>query len=371
MRTSRSTPSRRPRRSPRRRSRPPTPSYVRSHGPVPTLDPRALPSARRRAGASARSSSRSSELRDGAGSRSRRSWPRSRARATAAPAWSAVRPVPGELVWGSGAVEHGAVAAGVALADVLAAAGRARRGAARRLRGADESAGGRCRRSASAGPIPLAKALGPEVLLAWELNGAPLRARPRGAAPASIVPGYVGAPQREVARARIEVRPRAVGRILPAHGLPAPAPRGGAGPGVGMALGELARQRGHPRPADARARRAGRVGVSGLRHRGGAARSPASTSRRTAAGRGCRRDRRRPRPWAWRPWRLALELAPGARARRAARGAAPPRPARHARRLWNRRATSTPAWPRVPCAPRDRAAEGTAVGSRPLRRGDG
>jgi sulfite oxidase len=101
-----------------------------------------------------------------------------------------VRDIPGEAPWGPGATGT-ARWAGAALADVLAAAGVEPSAHHVGLTGAD--------RSEEAEPpqryeisIPLGKARKPEVLLAWEMNGAPLPAV-HGAPLRAVVPGYIGA----------------------------------------------------------------------------------------------------------------------------------------------------------------------------------
>src|SRR3954463_5093844 len=100
------------------------------------------------------------------------------------------RDIPGEAPWGPGATGT-ARWAGAALADVLALAGVARAAAYVGLTGADHAE--------EADPpqnyeisIPLGKAIAPEVLLAWEMNGAPLEPV-HGAPLRAIVPGYIGA----------------------------------------------------------------------------------------------------------------------------------------------------------------------------------
>jgi sulfite oxidase len=101
-----------------------------------------------------------------------------------------VRDIPGEAPWGAGATGT-ARWAGAELADVLAAAGIDPAARHVGLTGAD--------RSEEADPpqlyevsIPLAKALRPEVLLAWEMHGEPL-APVHGAPLRAVVPGYIGA----------------------------------------------------------------------------------------------------------------------------------------------------------------------------------
>lgn len=103
---------------------------------------------------------------------------------------AAAEAIPGELPWGAEAISN-AVWTGVPLADVLAAAGV--RPAARHAAflGLDE-----CERHGErfgfGGSIPLEKAISGEVLLAYEMNRAPLPAV-HGAPLRALVPGYIGA----------------------------------------------------------------------------------------------------------------------------------------------------------------------------------
>jgi len=101
-----------------------------------------------------------------------------------------VKPIPGELLWGAEAIGN-AVWEGVGLAEVLAAAGVGEEARHVAFTGLDEiEKGGRT--FGFGGSIPLEKAQGPEVLLAYAMNGAPL-APIHGFPLRALVPGYIGA----------------------------------------------------------------------------------------------------------------------------------------------------------------------------------
>jgi sulfite oxidase len=102
----------------------------------------------------------------------------------------AVRPIPGQTPWGSGAIST-ARWTGVGLADVLDRAGPGP-GAAHVEFTAPDVAPEAEPPQAFGGSIPLAKAIGGDVLLAWEMNGRPLPPV-HGGPVRVIVPGYVGA----------------------------------------------------------------------------------------------------------------------------------------------------------------------------------
>lgn len=101
-----------------------------------------------------------------------------------------VAPIPGELPWGSEAVSN-ARWSGAPLTEVLAEAGVLAEARHVGFVGLDrvERMGSRV---GFGGSIPLAKALAPEVLLAYEMNGEPLTPT-HGYPLRAIVPGYFGA----------------------------------------------------------------------------------------------------------------------------------------------------------------------------------
>jgi sulfite oxidase len=104
----------------------------------------------------------------------------------------AIRDIPGEDPWRDCATST-AQWSGVRLADVLAAAGVAGDPAGRHVA---FTAPDQCPKAAPAqgygGSIPLHKALAGEVLLAWDMNGAPLLPV-HGAPVRVVVPGWIGA----------------------------------------------------------------------------------------------------------------------------------------------------------------------------------
>ena len=220
----------------------------------------------------------------------------------------AIRDIPGEAPWGPGATGT-ATWTGIALADVLALAGPLREAAHVGFDGADL-----CFEAKPAqrfgGSIPLDKAWRPEVLLAWGMNGKPLPAV-HGAPLRVVVPGYIGARSVKWLE-RIEVRSEpwhgyfqhVVYRLLPEDGTP--------GPGAGMPLGLVALNADVLSPANGETVPAGPVVVRGyafaggerhvarvdVSHDGGA--SWSQTELLEDLG-----------PWAWRHWRITVDLAPG------------------------------------------------------------
>jgi sulfite oxidase len=103
---------------------------------------------------------------------------------------NAVAPIPGEVPWGFEAISN-ALWRGVRLRDVLEAAGVGA-GAHHAACVGFDYVQRQGRTYNFGGSIPIAKALGPEVLLAFEMNGAPLPAA-HGYPLRVVAPGYIGA----------------------------------------------------------------------------------------------------------------------------------------------------------------------------------
>ena len=149
----------------------------------------------------------------------------------------AFRTIAHELPWDAGAVGH-AVWRGVRLRDVLAAAGVTRRARHVAFAGLDEAEvdGARVAFGAS---IPLEKALEADVLLAWEMNGEPLRPE-HGFPLRLVVRGYIGA--RSVKwLATVTVQDRPSSNYFQAHGyrLFAADASGDSREGASLELGEF------------------------------------------------------------------------------------------------------------------------------------
>ncbi len=220
----------------------------------------------------------------------------------------AVRDIPGESPWGPGATGT-ATWTGVALADVLAAAGPTAAATEVGFEGADVSSEPD-QPEQFGGSIPLDKALRSEVLLAWEMNGEPL-APVHGAPLRVVVPGYIGARSVKWLE-RIELRrdpwpgyfQQVLYRLLPAEAAPAP--------GAGMALGLVALNSDVLSPPDGATLAPGPVEVRGYAFAGGD-RSVARVDVSVDGGVSWLEaelldDLGR---WAWRHWRIALDLDPG------------------------------------------------------------
>jgi sulfite oxidase len=222
----------------------------------------------------------------------------------------AIRDIPGEAPWGPGATGT-ATWTGVPLADVLALAGPLREAAHVGFDGADLSAEPKPKPAERfGGSIPLEKACRPEVLLAWAMNGEPLPLV-HGAPLRVVVPGYIGARSVKWLE-RIEVRSRpwqgyfqhVVYRLLPEDG--------STGPGAGMPLGLVALNSDVLSPADGETVAIGPLEVRGYAFAGGerhVARVDVSLDGGASWSQAELLDDLG--PWAWRHWRITVDLAPG------------------------------------------------------------
>ncbi len=220
----------------------------------------------------------------------------------------AIRDIPGEAPWGAGATGT-ATWSGIALADVLALA-RPLPGASHvGFDGADLSSEAKPPQRFG-GSIPLGKACRPEVLLAWAMNGAPLPLI-HGAPLRVVVPGYIGARSVKWLE-RIEVRSEpwqgyfqhVVYRLLPEDGTPSP--------GEGMPLGLIALNSDVLSPAEGATVAAGPVEVRGYAFAGGERHvARVDVSRDGGASWSQAELLEDLGQWAWRHWRITLDLAPG------------------------------------------------------------
>lgn len=260
----------------------------------------------------------------------------------------AVREIPGEHPWGSGATSTAAWT-GVRLADVLAVAGP-RLGAAHVAFSAPDVSQVASPPQPFGGSVGLATALEGDVLLAWAMNGQPLPTV-HGAPVRVVVPGHIGARSvKWVDRVTVEDHPSdnyfqaTAYRLLPADADPSTADAGD-----GLSLSTVAVNADILRPDDGATLAAGINEVAGyafvgdgrgiarvdVSADGGASWSQAQLDRDTDA-------------WAWRRWRTTLDLAAGevevlARAWDTAAAVQPESPAH----LWNPKGYANTAWARV------------------------
>jgi sulfite oxidase len=258
-----------------------------------------------------------------------------------------VRDIPGETPWGPGATST-ACWAGVALADVLAVAAVAPDAGHVAFTAADVSPDAEPAQPFGAS-IPLHKATATEVLLAWEMNGAPLP-RVHGAPVRLVVPGYIGARSvKWLNRITVQDDPSenyfqtTAYRLLPADADPnEPHPHG-------MALGAVAVNADVLVPADDATLPTGPTSIRGYAF-AGHDRSVARVDVSTDDGTHWTQADLDPAPsrWAWRFWHTELDLPVGdtrivVRAWDTAGAAMPEDPAH----LWNPKGYVNNAWARI------------------------
>lgn len=259
-----------------------------------------------------------------------------------------VRDIPGEAPWGPGATST-ATWTGVRLVDVLDAAGVGEDARHVEFVAADVSHIATPAQRFG-GSIPLSKATGGAVLLAWAMNGVDLPTV-HGAPVRVIVPGYVGArsvkwlEEMNVRRDPSDNYFQATAyRLLPPEADP-----DRAGHGDGLSLGPIAVNSDILAPEDGDSVHAGPTVVTGYALAGddrGIARVDVSVDggrRWTQAELGEQSG-----PWAWRLWHATVEVPPGlveitARAWDTAAAAQP----EHEAPLWNPKGYVNNAWPRI------------------------
>jgi sulfite oxidase len=257
----------------------------------------------------------------------------------------AVRDIPGEAPWGPGATGT-ATWRGARLRDVLAAAGVRDEAAHVVFHGADHAEDARPPQP-FAGAVPLEKALRSEVLLAWEMNGAPLEPV-HGAPLRAVVPGYIGARSvKWLTRVELRAAPwegyyqHIAYRLLRPDQSPAP--------GAGIELGEIGLNCDVLSPAVGARVGPGPVELRGYAFAGGdrhvtrveLSLDEGATWREAELLEDLGR-------WAWRLWRAELVLPPGGHtvAVRAWDSAATTQP-ESAASLWNPKGYVNSAWGHV------------------------
>ncbi|MBM4832761.1 sulfite oxidase [Actinospica acidiphila] len=255
---------------------------------------------------------------------------------------AAVRAVPGETPWGPGALST-ARFRGARLADVLANAGIAPEAAHVAFQAPDVSPSARPPQPYEVS-VPRDRALAPDVLLAWAMNGAPLPAV-HGAPLRVVVPGWIGARS-------VKWLTHVTARTTPSDGyfqavayrLP---PTGDDLEGV--TLGPLPLNCAVLTPSDGAVLPRGPVEVTGYAL-AGEGRTVARVEVSTDGGRAWSRAALEAPagPGAWQRWRTTLDLPPGdvrvmSRAWDSSGAGMPESPAQ----VWNPKGYVNNAWPRV------------------------
>jgi len=259
-----------------------------------------------------------------------------------------VRDIPGEHPWGPCATST-AEWAGVALADVLTAAGVSSDALHVAFSAPDVSQ--------SADPVQpygssigVGKAFGAEVLLAWAMNRQPLP-RVHGAPVRVVVPGYIGARSvKWVDRVTAQKRPSDSYFQATAYRLlPDGADTDAAGPGDGLSLGSVALNADFLRPDNDATVAAGLTEVTGYAFAGddrGVTRVDVSIDGGHSWVQADLDEQ--VSPWAWRHWRTKLDLPAGdveitARAWDTSAAAQPELP----EHLWNPKGYVNNSWPHI------------------------
>lgn len=226
--------------------------------------------------------------------------------------FTAIREIPGEDPWRGGATST-ADWHGVRLADVLRAAGVTEaEGLHVEFVGpdlADELSPPQPYGSS----IPLSKALAPEVLLAWQMNGAPLP-DVHGGPVRVVVPGYIGARSVKWVNS-ITVRDSPSDNYFQAtvyHLLPADADPETTDPATGISLSSVALNSEILVPEDGATIPPGPLTITGYAYAGDH-RRVVRVDVSLDDGRTWRQAHLQPQrsPWAWRLWSLDADVAAG------------------------------------------------------------
>ena len=259
----------------------------------------------------------------------------------------ALADVPGEVPWGDEAISH-AEWGGVSLAHILQRAGVKRGAGHVEFIGLDE-----CQKGGQSfgfgGSVPLRKALSGEVLVATEMNGEPLA--PMHGYPARIVtPGYIGARSvKWVGKINLLDHPsenyyqsRAY-RLFPSHVDPS-----NVDWESGLMLGELSVNAAIAQPQPEVSLAPGSVTVCGYSQAGGERRVARVDVSADGGESWIEAKLGEARPWSWRFWSAEVELSEGehvliARAWDSAGNSQPESP----RQTWNFKGYMNNAWSRV------------------------
>ena len=223
-----------------------------------------------------------------------------------------VRPIPGKEPWAHGAIST-AEWRGVRLADVLEAAGVSHQGGLHVAFAAPDLAQEARPVQSYGSSIPLSKAMSPEVLLAWEMNGQPLP-RIHGGPVRVVVPGYIGARSVKWVSA-ITVQPEPSENYFQALDyriLPPEMDPDTVLPGAGISMSALPLNCDILVPGDGAELPAGRLTVRGWALAGdgrGIGRVDVSID----GGQTWQQAQLEPaaNQWTWRMWSLAVDVRPG------------------------------------------------------------
>jgi sulfite oxidase len=224
----------------------------------------------------------------------------------------ALKAIPGELPWGEDAISN-AFWTGASLADLLARA-RPLPGARHVAFTGSDDVERHGKRFGFGGSIPLEKALAPDNLLAYEMNGAPLPAL-HGGPLRALIPGYIGARSvKWLSRIILEEEPsdnyfQAIAYRL----FPPQVTAETVDWSTGTMLGELALNSVICTPAAGETVPPGAAWVKGYAIAGAGRRvekvEVSADGGKSWAPAELHDDRG---PWVWRFWRAALDLPPGA-----------------------------------------------------------